>query len=268
MIPSVVIIAKNKAENITDCIQSAQLVSSDIIVVDSGSTDNTASIASALGAKVINVRWESYGAARNAGAHTALHDWILALDADERITQELADSIYRIDEQNTKFIYGFKRGNFLAKKRIKFGQWGKNSVYRLYYRYNTSWDLLPVHEALLSKQLTKKIIKGDLIHFTINSIKEYQERTMLYANLNAQKYFRQGRKAGFIKRFLSPVFNFFQFYILRLGFLDGKEGFFIAKTTAYYTWLKYYYLHQMLSTSIPEVRNGDISIKYQVSSIK
>ena len=245
MIPSVVIIVKNKAESIADCILSAQLASDDIIVVDSGSTDNTAFLASTMGARVITVEWESYGASRNSGAAIALHDWILALDADERITPELANSIYRIDEQDTTLIYGFKRENFLAKKRIKLGEWGKNSVYRIYYRYSTSWDLLPVHEALLSNQLARKIIKGYLVHFTINTIKEYQERTIYYANLNAQKYFKQGRKADIIKRFLSPVFNFSQFYILRLGFLDGKEGFFIARTKAYYTWLKYHYLHQM-----------------------
>jgi glycosyltransferase involved in cell wall biosynthesis len=245
MVPSVVIIAKNKAEYITDCIISAQLISNDIIVVDSGSTDNTVFIASQTGARVINVQWESYGASRNAGAVIAMHDWILALDADERLTPALANSINKLDEQKTNVVYGFKRDNFLAKKRIKFGEWGKNSVYRLYCRHKTSWDLAPVHEELFSDQLVKKIIKGYLVHFTINSLEEYHERTIYYAGLNAQKYYRQGKKAGIIKRFISPVFNFIQFYILRLGFLDGKEGFFIAKTTAYYTWLKYHYLHQM-----------------------
>jgi (heptosyl)LPS beta-1,4-glucosyltransferase len=245
MLPSIVIIAKNRAENISDCIASAQLISDDIIVVDSGSTDNTAFLASSMGARVINIQWESYGASRNAGAAIARHDWVFALDADERITPDLAHSVSLIEGQNISCIYGFKRKNFLAKKRIKFGEWGRNSVYRLYYRHSTSWDLSPVHEALLSNRLTKKIINGYLVHFTIQNIEEYQQRTICYANLNAQKYFKQGRQAGIIKRFLSPVFNFFQFYILRLGFLDGKDGFLIARTTAYYTWLKYHYLHEM-----------------------
>ena len=90
------------------------------------------------------------------------------------------------------------------------------------------------------------LLKGNILHYTVHSQKEYAQKTEAYARLNAQKYFEQGKKGNFIKQYLSPVFSFLQNYFFRLGFLDGREGFLIAKTTARYTFLKYAYLKEMI----------------------
>src|SRR5580692_7479828 len=147
---SVVIITKNEAANIACCIRSAQRVSKEIIVVDSGSEDDTISLARQFGAKVVSVPWTGFGNSRNAGAAAAGNDWILALDADERITDELCASLSSLDLRNPRMVYGFRRQAFVVDKKIRFGDWGRDKVFRLYHRQVTSWNLFPVHEVLMT----------------------------------------------------------------------------------------------------------------------
>ncbi len=244
---SVVIITKNEAANISECIESARQLSNDIVVVDSGSADETVSIAMRNGATIVAQRWDGFGNARNAGAKSAKHDWIFSLDADERISSSLVESIRRLEPEDPSVIYGFKRQSYLVSKKIRFGDWGRDRVYRIYRRDRTAWNLFPVHEALMTGVHTRKrIIRGNLEHYITKSIDRNREKMIRYAKLCASKYCLLGRKASVIKMFLSPVFSFLSGYIFRFGFLDGREGFDIARSAAYYTWLKYYYL-QMLS---------------------
>ncbi len=240
---SVIIIAKNEAENIVDCVLSAALVSNDIIVADNGSTDNTPTIATKAGARVLNVAWNGYGQTRNEAAALAANDWILALDADERITPQFATAINNLSLTNTRVLYGCKRENFLAAKKIRFGEWGRDKVHRLYNRHQSWWNLMLVHENITGNNVCKKIIPGSLLHYTMKDMAEYQAKTILYAQLSADKYAAQGKKASLVKRFISPVFSFLQNYIFRLGFLDGREGFIIAYTSSRYIFLKYKFLH-------------------------
>ena len=131
-------------------------------------------------------------------------------------------------------------------KRIRFGKWGKDTTYRLYNKQVISWDLTPVHESLVGKDIERKLLKGAFIkHYPVRQLTENTNKTYKYANLNANKYFTQGKKATIIKRFLSPVFDFIQSYIIFLGFLDGKMGFIVSYSNAKYTWLKYKQLHEM-----------------------
>ena len=243
---SVIIIAKNEAANIVDCVLSAALVSKDIIVADNGSTDNTVSLATQAGARVLKVRWNGYGQTRNEAAAMAEHDWVVALDADERITPPFAASINNLFLTNTGILYGCKRENFLGAKKIRFGEWGRDKVYRLYNRQQATWDLMLVHETITGNNICKKIIPGALLHYTMKDMAEYQTKTILYAQLSASKYAAKGKKASLVKRYISPVFSFIQNYIFRLGFLDGKEGFVIACTSSRYIFLKYKFLYLLL----------------------
>ncbi len=245
---SVIIIAKNEAENIVSCIKSAMQISDDIIVADSGSDDNTVALVIDAGAKLVAVEWKGYGQTRNEAAEIAANDWILALDADERITPELSIVIKDLSFQNTKSLLGFKRVNFLASKKIRFGEWGRDKVYRLYNKQEARWNKLLVHETITGKDLSKKLIDGELLHYTMKDLSEYYSKTILYAQLSAEKYAAQGKKSSFIKRFISPIFSFVQNYIFRLGFLDGREGFLIAYTTSRYVFLKYQFLKQLLQS--------------------
>jgi len=243
---SVVIIAKNEAANIVDCIVSAKQVSGDIIVADSGSTDNTPGLVVATGARLLETDWKGYGQTRNEAATIAKNNWILSLDADERITPELAEAINSLSLTNEMLLYGFRRKSFLAEKKIRFGEWGRDRVYRLYHRLQAAWDLMPVHENITGNNISKTTVPGELLHYTMKDLNEYSQKTLLYAKLSANKYFEQGRKASLIRQFISPVFSFIQNYIFRLGFLDGKEGFIIAYTSSKYIYLKYKFLNSLL----------------------
>ncbi|MDI9363730.1 MAG: glycosyltransferase family 2 protein [Flavobacterium sp.] len=245
---SVIIIAKNEVENIVSCIQSAKQISDDIIVVDTGSTDNTFALAVSAGAKVISIEWQGFGAGRNIAATLAKNNWIFALDADERITPLLAISIQQL-ALNAAYLYGCKRESFLVNKKIRFGEWGRDKVFRLYNRNETTWDLTQVHENIHHNHLTKTLIAGSLLHYTMQSIEEYEQKTILYAKLSADKYFTNGKHASILKKIFSPTFSFIQNYIFRLGMFDGKEGLIIAKTSAKYAWLKYRYLEQLYKRS-------------------
>ena len=243
---SVIIIAKNEEDNIVDCIISARLISKDIIVADSGSADNTQKFTVDTGAKLLPIKWQGYGQARNDAANFAANNWIVALDADERITPELAASIKALTLTDDKILYGFKRVNFLANKKIIYGEWGRDKLYRLYNKKQAFWNLVLVHENIEGAGLTKKIISGELLHYTMKDVKEYNAKTILYAQLSAAKYITQGKKPTLLKRFVSPIFSFAQNYIFRLGFLDGKDGFIIAKTTCRYIFLKYKFLKELM----------------------
>ena len=235
---SVIIITKNEVANIANCIECARLISNNIIVIDSGSTDETVKIAKRCGAEIIVVPWQGYGFARNSGAKIALHDWILAIDADERVTEKLANEIKEISNVDASVVYGFRRENYYLGKHIKFGEWGRDKVYRLYNRNKVTWDLSPVHEDLMGQNIVKKVLKSKAKHFTVITHEQDIEKVNRYALLSAEKLYKQNKKSTFIKRFLSPVFNFLQSYVLRLGFLDGKPGLMIAISTMRYVWLK------------------------------
>jgi len=245
MLVSVVIIAKNEAGNIAACIKSAELLSNDIIVVDSGSKDGTQEIAAQAKASLHFIDWQGYGNARNAGAAQAKHEWIFALDADERISKKLAEVIKKLDEPNEKVIYGCKRRNYLGSTLLRFGEWGSDTTYRIYNKNFAVWDDAMVHESLSADGNEKEVLPGFLEHYTINSLPEFRLKLQQYARLQAQHFFEQGKRANFFKRFLSPLAGFISGYIFKLGFLDGYTGLQVAKMNAYYTWLKYNLLYKM-----------------------
>ena len=243
---SVVIITRNEENNIAACISSARQVSNDIVVVDSGSDDDTVEIAREQGARVFSIEWQGYGYSRNYGASEARNNWILALDADERISAELAASINRLEFQSSFQVFKFRRINYLGNKPLNWGTLGFEKVTRIYNREEFDWDLSLVHEKLEPSELAIKMtIDGHLDHFGLKNYEDYNKKSRLYALLSAEKYLFEGRKAGILKRIGSPVFNSLKSYIFQLGFLEGKRGFLVAKTIAWYSWLKYDYLQQM-----------------------
>ncbi len=219
------------------------MLSDDIVVVDTDSNDNTVALARKAGARVINQEWRGYGYARNLGAEKAKNDWIISLDADERVTPKLARTIKKTNLSNNH-LYQFNRDNFIGLRLIRFGTAGFDKVIRLYNRNYASWDLTVVHEKLNGNCSVKKIT-GSLRHYSMKDIADYREKSVIYAKLSAQKYYAMGKQAGFIKRYISPGFNSIKSYIFQLGFLDGKTGFHLARAIAHYTWLKYEFLHQL-----------------------
>ena len=243
---SVVIIAKNEAHIIADTIRSVQALTDDIIVVDSGSTDGTQQAARALKATVIDTVWLGYGRTKNKGIAAAKYDWILSIDADEMPDDKLVESLQKDDLNKASTVYNIRCKTFLGNRLIRHGEWGNDSHIRLFNRTKVTWNDAAVHEQLLlpSGALVRQI-NGYILHYTMKDLAEYANKMTRYALLNAQRYHQQNKKAGWLKRRLSPRFSFFQNYILKGGFLDGRAGYLIASMTAYYTFLKYERLYEL-----------------------
>jgi glycosyltransferase involved in cell wall biosynthesis len=243
---SIVIICKNEAHIIGQSLQSLQGVCDDIIVYDNGSTDGTLQTLSKYGVRVIEGPWEGFGKTKNTAISFAKYDWILSLDADEAIDGKLKQALLSWQPEADNTVYNFKFKNFLGERHLAFGEWGSDSHIRLFNRQLVKWNEAAVHEELVfppSVQIKK--MNGYILHRTMKDLLDYSDKMVQYAMLGAQKYFEKGRRPSWVKLHLSPGFNFFKFYFLKLGFLDGYPGYMSAKMTAWYTFMKYARLKEL-----------------------
>ncbi|HTI58387.1 glycosyltransferase family 2 protein [Mucilaginibacter sp.] len=250
---SVVIITKNEADSIARCIKACRLISDDIIVVDNESTDGTASIAFRKGCYVYHEDWDGYGANKNKGIYYAKHDWILSIDADEMPDEELIRDLRNLTLHNREVVYDIAFKSYYGKKPIRFGAWGRDHHIRLFNRQLVRWNEPPVHESLILSPVIKvKKLKGHIHHFSVKDNQECSDKTVHYAKLSAEKYFLFGERGSLVKLYLAPAFHFFKNYIIFLGFLDGREGWQIARSIARHTFLKYRLLQKLTKSSYPE----------------
>lgn len=247
MVPvSVVIIAKNESHIIGQSIAAARLLTDDVIVVDNNSTDGTGLIAKNLHCRIFNETWEGYGATKNKGNSYARYNWILSIDADEMIDEELINALHQLNYDDVNAVYDIKFKTYFGSKLIRFGIWGYDHHIRLFNRHKVKWTELPVHETLiLPAGVSIKKLKGHIHHYSAKDVEECQQKAIYYASLSAKKYDANGKRSTFIKQYLSPGFNFLKNYIFLIGFMDGKEGWYIASNSAMHTWLKYHYLHEL-----------------------
>ena len=246
---SVVIICKNEAGIIGRTLQSLQGLTDDIVVYDNGSTDGTQSIVQQFNVQLHEGAWEGFGKTKGKATQLAKYDWILNLDADEAIDDELKQSLQQLDAVDEKTVFDLRFKNYLGSKHLKYGEWGGDHHIRLYNRRQVQWNEAPVHENLvLPEGAIIKKLKGFVLHQTMKDMEEYGRKMLHYAMLNADKYYRQGKKASWFKLRLSPAFTFFNYYILKWGFLDGHAGYTCAKMTAWYTFLKYARLRELTKT--------------------
>lgn len=248
MVPiSIVIITKNEAEGIADCIKIAALITDDIVIVDNNSTDETLNIASTYGCRIHQNCWKGYGANKNIGIELAKYEWILSIDADEIPDLQLIRSLHYLKLDNAGVVYDIKFKPYFGKKRIYFGYWGRKHAIRLFNRNAVKWsEQQMVHETLiLPPGIKRQKIEGCLHHYSVKDIHECKSKAVFYAKLSAEEYLRCGKEASFINLFISPAFSFFMGYFMLLGFLDGKEGFVISKTTFMNKWIKYRHLNRM-----------------------
>ncbi|WP_158797197.1 glycosyltransferase family 2 protein [Pedobacter sp. L105] len=247
MVPvSIVIITKNEAEGIADCLKMAVLISDDIVIVDNDSTDETLAIALAHGCRVYQDCWKGYGANKNAGIEQAKYDWILSIDADEVPDLDLIRSLHNLKLNDISSVYDIKFRLYFGKKPVRFGYWGRKHHVRLFNRKLVKWsEQQKVHENLIFPQgVKKKKIEGCLHHYSVKDVHECRSKAVFYAKLSAEEYLQRGKEANFINLFISPAFSFFMGYILLLGFLDGKEGWIVSKTIFMNKWLKYHHLNR------------------------
>lgn len=237
---SVVVVCKNEAHTIADVVSSVLPLTDDVVVADNGSKDATIEVANKAGAKVITLEWKGFGPTKNAANNAALYDWILSLDADEMVDTELLQQLNTLPFKNTNEVYELRFRNYLGNKLIRFGAWGNDKHIRIFNRKKVNWNDEYVHEELIFPPNIKKItLNGFVLHKTAHSVEEFYSKMMIYADLNARRYFKNGKKGYLITLWINPVFDFVKNYFFRLGFLDGSEGFSIARIHAYYTYLKY-----------------------------
>ena len=229
---SVTIITLNEKENLSRCLQSVEGLADEIIVVDSGSKDQTCEIASALGAQVVKRDWTNYSDQKNFAAYSANNDWILSLDADECLSPDLRQELLAIKEVPSSSVvaYEFPRRACYLGRWISHGGWYPDYKVRLYKRNQGRWVGDFVHERL-SYDGTVNRLNGNLLHYTCSSISEHAHGVDVYTT--------RGSKSSIMQIVLGPIISFWSTYIIKCGFLDGFHGFLIAVFSAYYTFLKY-----------------------------
>lgn len=234
------IITLNEAAHIADCIHSLQGVADEILVGDSGSSDQTVSIAQSAGARVIALDWSGYGATKNCLAEAASNEWILSIDADERLSEDLRNELMQLKSHGLEGIYSFPRKNFYGKKWIRFGGWYPDIKKRLYHRRHAAWNLADVHEELEhDASNTVLVLKSNLLHYTLRDPAHHNATIHKYAQLQADRLKKAGKKGGYLKAALHFCTMFFKKLILQGSFLDGKEGMYVAWYSAKARWLKY-----------------------------
>ena len=251
---SVVIITYNEEKNIRRCIESVRKVADEIIVVDSFSDDDTVKIAKALGAIVKQSEFNGYINQKNKAINLASNNYVLLLDADEFLSEELADSIAEA-KQNFNFkAYSMKRCSIFRGKYIKHGLWYPDKKLRLFDKRSGSCGGLNPHDKIIMHEnVDVKLLKGDLLHYTYDSLEEYRDRNYEVSTVAAQSLYDAGIKKSKLKIIVSPLWAFINGYFLRLGFIEGYNGFIIAVYTTQQSYLKYQKLRQLQREDIAEM---------------
>jgi glycosyltransferase involved in cell wall biosynthesis len=219
---SAVLITRNAANVLDPCLASLAFAD-DIVIVDSGSTDRTAEIAREHGARLVQKEWLGFGRQKQFAVEQAKHDWVLCVDADERVSPELATSIEMALAAPVSPVYRMPRRNRFLGRWLAHGEGYPDWSPRLFNRQNARWSDDLVHEKVLYA-VTPGTLAGDLMHDSADDLSAYLERQNRYTTLAARQAFEQGRSAGVVHLALSPVVRFIKFYLLRLGFLDGVPG--------------------------------------------
>ena len=235
---SVTIITLNEAANIRACLASVAWAD-DVVVVDSGSTDGTADEARALGARVIVRDWPGYSAQKNFAAGEARHDWILSVDADERVTPELKAEVLRQVAANPAEA-GFRvpRVTWHLGRWIRTTDWYPDYQLRLYHRARASWAARMVHESVTANGTVGRLA-GELQHFAYRDLSHHFQTMDKYTTLAANEMRAAGRRATLFDLTMHPWATFMRNYVLRRGFMDGSVGFIVSVMNAYYVFLKF-----------------------------
>jgi glycosyltransferase involved in cell wall biosynthesis len=236
---SLVVITRDAAVDIADCVASASFAA-DVLVVDSGSRDDTVEVARRSGARVIEREWMGFGPQKQFAAAEAANDWVLCIDADERVSPELAASIAALFAAGAPraCAYAIARRNRFLGRWLAHGEGYPDWTVRLFDRRRARWSDDPVHERVIASGPVERLA-GDLMHASAESLDAYIAKQNRYTSLQAAALHASGSKAGPLRLALSPLARFVRFYVLRLGFLDGAAGFAHIAIGAFASFLKY-----------------------------
>lgn len=238
---SVALIVKNEEENLAKCLDTVTWAD-EIVVLDAGSEDSTIEIAKRFTDKVyVNDNWQGYGIQRQRLQKFVSCDWVLMLDADERLTAELINEIKDVLKQdNRDLVYALPRLSWCFGKFIRHSGWYPDFVTRLYPKDKAQYSEQLVHEKLqYSKDMKSVKLKGDLLHYTYRDLEHYLVKSAGYASAWAEQRQIKGKSSSLSQGFLHGLFCFLKMYVFRLGFLDGKQGLLLALLSGHSTFAKY-----------------------------
>ena len=247
---SAILITRNEEVNLEDCLASLDGLATQIVVVDTQSTDRTLVIAQRYGALISSpTDWPGFGPQKNRALDLASEDWVLSLDADERLTPELRAEIKGVLDKPQTDCYAIPRLSWYCGRFMRHSGWTPDYVDRLFKRGSARFSTDLVHERLIPKGPVLRL-KNQMLHYSFMNLAQVQEKMERYSTASAQQAFARGKTASPLKAILHGAWSFFRTYILRAGFLDGPQGFSLACSNAQGTYLRYMKLWRLNQTTL------------------
>jgi glycosyltransferase involved in cell wall biosynthesis len=244
------VITLNEASNIAAALESLTWVD-EMIVVDAGSTDATVAIARRYGARVETRAWDGYSAQKNYAASIASNDWILSIDADERVPADLAAEIRALlDAGSARGGYRIPRVTWYLGRWIRGTDWYPDYQLRLYDRRAGEWNECPVHESVALQEMPGQL-RHDLQHYAYRSLSDHLATIDRYTTLSAEQWQKEGRRVSAAALLLHPAAAFLRNYLLRRGFTQGTPGLIVSALNSYYVFLKFAKLYELARASRP-----------------
>lgn len=240
---SAVIITRDAAAALPECLASVRFAD-EILIVDSGSQDTTHEIAKRHGARFLHQDWLGYGKQKQFAVERAAHDWVLCVDADERVSPELAHRIQEALRAPAFFAYDMPRCNRFMGRWLRHGEGYPDPNLRLFHRGHARWSDDPIHEHIVTIEPIGRL-DGDLLHATETTLADYLAKQNRYTSLQAERLHAQGKRVSAWRLLLSPLGRFIKFYFLRLGFLDGVPGLVHIVIGCHNSFMKYAKLMQL-----------------------
>ncbi len=236
---SVTVMAFNEEANIGRCLQSVQGIADEVFVLDSFSTDRTVEIARSFGARVERHPFSSYANQRRRMFELASHDWILTLDADEYLSEELKTSIVNARPGKLVDAYTSNRRSKIGNKWLAHGSWYPDRKIRMFDRRKVKVEGFDVHESIEPNPEARVAhLSGDLMHLADESLHTRYQKVNRYSTKAAEGLFQKGRKGSWLRICIKPCVRFISVYFIRLGLLDGFYGYAVARSEAHYVWLR------------------------------
>lgn len=243
---SAVIITYNEGKNIDRCLRSLHGIVNEILVVDSNSQDNTEEICKQHSVRFVSHKFQGHIEQKNYAMMLATHDYILSLDGDEALSDELRENIAWVKASWKTAGYSFNRLNNFRGQWIRHCGWYPDRKIRLWDRRKGKWGGVNPHDkVIMNEGALVTQLSGDLLHYTYSSIAELVVQINYFSDISAREYYLSGKRATFFNLAISPFFSFFRAYFIKRGFLDGFNGFVICIVITCGNFLKYAKLHAL-----------------------